>query len=178
MRACVRTCVHIRLATWIEPCDIVELRTHTSTEKGIRIATSPSLGGTVEWNLIELSQKAGELARHWDHDGWSNLDLAYTLERRAAYWEQHVILVAVLTVFIAYTSFFITRSAVPARVALTIISFLALSGFVNSVNRSLPHLSDDVWLLSFLKCSLFAVFSAGMEFVLVNYLTRVCFCLC
>ena len=66
----------------------------------------------------------------------------------------------------------LSPAAAPARVAMTVISMLTLSGIDRSILASLPRLSGDVWLLRVVSVSwVFSVFSV-VEYVLANFLYR------
>ena len=84
----------------------------------------------------------------------------------------NVLLPSSLLVCICYLSFFIARAAVPARVAINAITFLAISGFTGVVLRSLPAFAGDVWLLQYLWVGMSFVAFANLEYAAANMLMR------
>jgi len=100
--------------------------------------------------------------------------LEFKLGRKSGYWEHYALAPVVLLALISWLSFFIARSAVPARVAITIIAFLALSGLVASVLATLPRIPvNDVWLLRLMTTTYYFIFFSVMEYAICNYLFRV-----
>lgn len=93
--------------------------------------------------------------------------------RRRSTTAYMTILLPILLVIIAWTSFFITRAAVPARIALTIIALLTLINTTNSTTSSLPPLAGSVWLVDVMTYSLVMVFYANVEYTMVNVLFRI-----
>ena len=75
-------------------------------------------------------------------------------------------------IIITWFSFFISRAAPPARVALPIIGFLSISNVINSVLSSLPRLDGKVWLLDLAYWSSIFVMMAAIEYALVAMLFR------
>lgn len=76
-------------------------------------------------------------------------------------------------VTIGWCSFFIGRNAAPARVAMSIIGFLANTNFLASQLSQLPRLGNEVLLLRFLYLSALFCFYSVIEYVLCNYLYRI-----
>lgn len=96
------------------------------------------------------------------------------LERKSSYYVQFVIVPVLMMVSMSWSSFFIDRAAVPARVSMSTFCFLTISNFLSSELKNLPRLGGkDAWLLRFMQVSLFFVFIAVVEYVLCNYLYRV-----
>lgn len=89
--------------------------------------------------------------------------LASHLARRPTYYVSYVVFPIVIVTIITWASFFISRAAVPARVAMVIIAFLSLTGSINSILATLPRLSGPVWLLELAQISQVHVFIACVE---------------
>ena len=70
---------------------------------------------------------------------------------------------ATLFVIVSWTSFFINRAAVPARVGMTITSMLIITNFHNSVLQQLPKLPGFVYMLWYLRASMFFCMYAVIE---------------
>ena len=68
-------------------------------------------GGAVEWRLGDVASK-----EHVTFADEAGVTFSLALERRSAYQVINVMLPATLFVLVAWTSFFIARAAVPARV--------------------------------------------------------------
>ena len=80
-----------------------------------------------------------------------------------------------MTVSVSWMSFWLDHKAVPARVALGVTTLLAMSTTQASIQNSLPPVAYtkaiDVWSG---VCVVF-VFSALLEYALVNYASRLGF---
>ena len=156
--------------TYTEGVSEVLLDFHPRREP-ITILDGPSaLPGELEWKpLIEPNRSK---TRAWVSGSYPALDMAFVLERVPKYYETNVVTSAVILVSIAYSAFYVSRAAVPARVALSIITVLATFGLLNSVNESLPRGPHVVWLVTFLRVSMLFIVGATVEFTVVNYLHR------
>merc|ERR1712151_1260268 len=103
-------------------------------------------------------------------------DLTFSMEmkRKPEYYEDFAILPVVLMVVLGWFSFFIDRSAVPARVTMTTFGFLTIMNFLSSQLATLPRIgAKKSWLLRFMLVSLIFCFYAVVEYIFVNYLYRV-----
>ena len=74
-----------------------------------------------------------------------------------------------MAVVITCSSFCLDRSAAPARVAMTMIVFLANTNFLVAQLGQLPRLGNDVWLLRFLTMSTYFSFYGVLEYCLGWY---------
>ena len=135
-------------------------------------ASAPPIS-TSEWSVVSVDAEMLEddlrsaLAQE-------RLGVEIHLKRDPRFYESIVMPVAHLLVVVAWSSFFIARSAAPARVSMTVISFLSLNGMIFTVLSSLPRLGGGgVWLLRFLTVSLFFVAGSAIEYIIVNYLFRI-----
>ena len=128
-------------------------------------------GGSVEFSITSI-----EATRIVDASQSTkpNSQLVYHIQltRGNTYYMRYVVMPTVLVVVVTWLSFWISRAAVPARIAMVIIAFLTLSGMINSALSTLPKLNGAVWLLSLQQVSLFFVFTAILEFAGANYLGR------
>lgn len=144
---------------------------------GLKGAFKPvcvSKAGTIEYDITNLHGRrsgAGEIGQSLDSD---LVSLVYQIDitRNPSFYGRYFILPMVLVVLTAYLSFWISRAAAPARVAMVVITLLALSGMMNSTFAFLPKLVGFVWLLSLQQVSLFFVMGAMLEYAAVNYLFR------
>jgi len=134
------------------------------------------LGGTVDWHLdTELSTASDvcEFTGFSDGSCAEFLKYVFVLVRSPSYYEKYTLIPMYFCVVMAWSSFFISRQAAPARVSLTAISFLTLLGRVNGILAHLPPLSGSVWLLDFLVASMCFCVYAIIEFAFANYLMRI-----
>ena len=129
-------------------------------------------GGAVGWTTTYLNGSV-VVASATTTASFSSLDFEVHLTRDPGYYTSNVIPPMVLVVTIAWMSFFISRTAVPARVALTIISFLTLAGQLSSLTSTLPASGSSVWLLDLFQVSFLFVFVSIVEYTLANVLMRV-----
>ena len=128
-------------------------------------------------SLPEWSIKAVEPYIHLVVDETLGRNFTYAratliLARNSQYYEQYVVLATILFTMLAWSSFFISRAAAPARVSMTIILFLCVSNQMSSVLHELPVGSDGVWLLDFMTTNAIFIFYAIAEYALCNYLMR------
>ncbi len=129
-------------------------------------------GGTIEWVVSGLT---GEYPVGTVSEAVVDtpvLDLVFTMTRHPGYWISNLVVPMVIVVILSWFSFFISRTAPPARVAVPIIAFLSISNLTNSVLRSLPRLEGSVWLLDLLFISAVFVFISAFEYALVAILFR------
>ena len=101
-------------------------------------ADPKAVGGTISWNLVHFNGSIGGRVSQ-TVDEYSKLTYSVHFTRVP----DTIIETAVLPMFsimlIVWSSFFITRAAVPARVAMAIIAYLALVGKLNAIQASLPE---------------------------------------
>ena len=84
-------------------------------------------GGTVEWEMLTINASMTPAWKEQAMNDQKSVSLQFSLKRKPAYYIDYVIIPMLLMVAIAWSSFFITRSAVPARVAVAIIGYLTMS---------------------------------------------------
>lgn len=138
-------------------------------------ATDPGIvshGGNLEWEIIETSSEEsppnlGSLTVY------SSVIFRLALRRNSAYYTAFVMIPSVMFVIIGWASFFISRSAAPARVAMSMICFLTNTNFLSGQLGQLPRLGNSAWLLKFLATSTYFTFYAVLEYCLCNYLFRI-----
>jgi hypothetical protein len=164
-----------RFTVYMEHADILSIR---SFDGGSAMASvtggKTQIGGTVEWELVNDHGKEDQsYLLTLDEFQYPVLDMYYKLHRNPQYYHSAVILPVFFLVGLAYLSFWITRAAVPARVALVAICYLSISNQQGNVQQSLPRTSSSVWLLRLLSYSTKFVFLAGLEYAFANFLSRV-----
>jgi len=103
---------------------------------------------------------------------YSCLQVNLTFARQLSFFIVTVYVPCVMTVSVSWMSFWLDHKAVPARVALGVTTLLAMSTTQASIQNSLPPVAYtkaiDVWS----GVCVFFVFSALLEYALVNYASR------
>jgi hypothetical protein len=174
----VQTC-GFKVGTFLEDAKAVTLGFWENVDpitlaKNTQDANQQPNGGTDEWEVVDVRavvQEEGTL--HGATQDESSVELVLELRRVADYYSVFVILPAVMFVTIGWGSFFISRTQAPARVAMSIIGFLANTNFIASQLGQLPRLGTEVWLLKFLLLSTIFSFYSVIEYVICNYLFRI-----
>ena len=128
-------------------------------------------GGTTEWTIQNPKGIKSEIDGALTAE--SAVVMTFELDRNAAYYADFVIIPAVMFVAIGWYSFFLDRAAAPARVAMSMIGFLANSNFLAAQLGQLPRLGNDVFLLKFLYLSSWFSFYSIIEYVICNHLRRI-----
>ena len=131
--------------------------------------------GSVEWQMTYLNGSG-----HWSASGDSVVSNSFIefelhLTRNPSYFMTTSVIPTILVVCIAWSSFFISRSAVPARVAVTLFAFLIISGMRDAVLSTLPRNAgkQDPWIVRVQGLSGFMIFAAVLEYALANFLMRI-----
>ena len=164
----------IRLATWAEDNKTVVLAATAGAEAINQASDTYALDGDVEWRFNTDESHTHRAYSQPDEfgNGYYVLDLFFQVERQPGHYYGSAINPVVLIVVFAYFSFWISRAAVPARVAIVVICYLALENKIGDISASLPKTKDDVWLLRYCLCARYFVLAAAIEYVFVNYLFR------
>ena len=137
---------------------------------------SCTTGGAVGWRLdYQNSYGAAPVGPDTVSLGSAQDALIFVFDftRDATYYKEFVIRPATLIGIVSYATFFVSRGAVPARVAMCIISILTLNGISVYVVSSLPPISGKVWLLEYVTLVYFLAVVAMIEYTVAHYLTRV-----
>ena len=93
--------------------------------------------GTVEWDVLSITGEevyGGSVALV----PFSFAEYHFSLSRQRGYYTHYVLLPMILLVIITWSSFFISRSAVPARVSMVIIACTSRAWFEPRTPSSLP----------------------------------------
>ena len=103
---------------------------------------------------------------------YSCLRVELLFARQLSFFVVTVYVPCTMTVSVSWMSFWLDHKAVPARVALGVTTLLAMSTTQASIQNSLPPVAYtkaiDVWS----GVCVFFVFSALLEYALVNYASR------
>jgi len=132
------------------------------------------VASNLEWDVKSVDTKIitthAALSKKANSVGVVSIDL----ERKSSYYINFVFCPVFMMVAVAWSSFFVDRGAVPARVTMSIISFLTISNFLSGELKTLPRLgASQVWLLKFMQISMIFTFYSVVEYVLCNYLYRI-----
>ena len=128
--------------------------------------------GSLEWQMTNIngsnsSSSSGDSA---SSSTFINYDIHLT--RSPGFVMQNAVFPTILVVCVAWTSFFIERGAVPARVAVVLIAYLTVSGITSAVTATLPRSPEPAWIINVLWMSRIFVFLAIFEYAIANYLKR------
>ena len=103
---------------------------------------------------------------------YSCLKVDLVFARELSFYILTIYIPCFMIVLVSWFSFWLDYKAVPARVALGVTTLLAMSTTMGSIQRSLPPVAYtkavDVWS----GVCVFFVFSALLEYALVNYASR------
>merc|ERR1719233_628042 len=103
---------------------------------------------------------------------YSCLRVDLVFARELSFYIVTIYIPCFMIVVVSWFSFWLDYKAVPARVALAVTTLLAMSTTMGSIQRSLPPVAYtkavDVWS----GMCVFFVFSALLEYALVNYASR------
>ncbi|XP_067126851.1 glycine receptor subunit alpha-2-like [Centruroides vittatus] len=126
--------------------------------------------------FIELPQhylvdsSLGYCTQVYSTGNFTCIEVTFTLKRRLGYYLFHTYIPTCLIVIMSWISFWIKPDAVPARITLCVTSLLTLSTQHAQSQKSLPPVSYikaiDIFMSS---CTVF-IFSALMEYALINIL--------
>ena len=153
--------------------DIHEVKLGLMEPAITKVSIEEELGtsSSAEWEITDIWAKTHTNTK------LQSLQLAIftlKLKRNLMYYNYFVIYPIVIMVIISWSSFFIDRAAAPARVTMSIISFLAIANFTSRQFDTLPRVGgNDALLLTFMFISMAFSFYSVIEYVICNYLWRV-----
>lgn len=75
-------------------------------------------------------------------------------------------------VFVAWLSFWIDPASAPARVSIGVTTLLVMTTLMSAMNATLPRVSYIRAVDTWSGCCLLFVFSALVEYAIVNYIGR------
>ncbi|PIO69081.1 Cation transporter family protein [Teladorsagia circumcincta] len=100
---------------------------------------------------------------------YSCIQTMFTMKRMFRFYVAQIYLPSTLLVVVSWVSFWLERTAVPARVTLGVTTLLTMTTQAAAINNSLPPVSYikavDVWIGT---CLAF-IFAAVVEFAIVSY---------
>lgn len=150
---------------------IIESYAHTTADVDYRWKGGKSQG--VEIVSKEMAQfdfvgaKTTTKANTNSKGSFASLRAFFTFKRRVSYFITATYMPAVVLVILSWCCFWINRSAVPARVTLSITTILTTILLYGSVNSNMPKVSYSKAIDYFLMTSLAFIFMSLLEFILV-----------
>ncbi|MCP9263556.1 GABA-gated chloride channel 1 [Dirofilaria immitis] len=103
---------------------------------------------------------------------YSRLTCAFLFKRNIGFYIIQVYLPSILIVVISWVSFWLSRDATPARVALNVLTILTMTTLTATTNASMPKVSYIKSIDIFLGVSFVMVFSSLLEFAAVGYISK------
>ena len=129
--------------------------------------------GSLEWMMTDITGDVSSSKSGGDSAASSSsINYDIRLTRSPDFVMSNAVFPTILVVFVAWTSFFIERGAVPARVAVVLIAYLTVSGITSTVSATLPRSPEPAWVITMLWMSRIFVFLAIFEYAIANYLKR------
>uniref|UniRef100_A0A1I8IYR7 Neur_chan_memb domain-containing protein n=1 Tax=Macrostomum lignano TaxID=282301 RepID=A0A1I8IYR7_9PLAT len=103
---------------------------------------------------------------------YSRLAAEFYFARSMGYYLIQIYIPSTLIVVLSWVSFWLSRSAVPARVALGITTVLTMTTLISSTNAALPKISYLKSIDVYLVTCFFMVFASLLEYAAVCYLEK------
>ena len=123
-------------------------------------------------HIFELSMKSAEVTTATVEDGQNAYNgVLYTMELRREpgfFWIFYIV-PSILFVMLSYSSYWIDKNAVPARVALGVISILITLNMMNSTHKYIPQINYATWLGTFLNGTLLFTVVSMLEYATLNF---------
>lgn len=103
---------------------------------------------------------------------YSRLSCEFFFVRSLGYYVIQIYVPSTLIVVLSWVSFWLSRDAVPARVALGITTVLTMTTLISSTNASLPKISYLKSIDVYLVTCFVMVFGSLIEYAVVSYLGK------
>uniref|UniRef100_A0A9J2P0S3 Gamma-aminobutyric acid receptor subunit beta n=1 Tax=Ascaris lumbricoides TaxID=6252 RepID=A0A9J2P0S3_ASCLU len=103
---------------------------------------------------------------------YSRLVCVFLFKRNIGFYIIQIYLPSILIVVISWVSFWLSRDATPARVALGVLTVLTMTTLTTTTNASMPKVSYVKSIDIFLGVSFVMVFSALLEYAAVGYISK------
>ncbi|KAK2170562.1 hypothetical protein LSH36_2g12015 [Paralvinella palmiformis] len=130
-------------------------------EKGVQLPQFKVAGTKTEYKLQQLA--SGD---------YSRLSCRFVFVRSLGYYVIQIYVPSCLIVVLSWVSFWLSRDAVPARVALGITTVLTMTTLISSTNASLPKISYLKSIDVYLVTCFVMVFASLLEYAAVSYLSN------
>ncbi|VDM46284.1 unnamed protein product [Toxocara canis] len=103
---------------------------------------------------------------------YSRLVCVFLFQRNIGFYIIQIYLPSILIVVISWVSFWLSRDATPARVALGVLTVLTMTTLTTTTNAAMPKVSYVKSIDIFLGVSFMMVFSALLEYAAVGYISK------
>jgi len=162
-----QTC-HARLV-FLNPQNEVKLQPPPAGTSAL--VTDLSGGGTHEWTIVSVSSTEGTSP---DPPNGSVIRLEFTMKRASNYWVTFVLVPAIFLVMLSYGTFYVQRTAAPARAAFCFVCYLTVINLTNGALASLPKLGpSDALLLALMSASQYFCACTVFLVVVANYFLHI-----
>jgi hypothetical protein len=130
---------------------------------------SDGMGGTHEWKILRTS---AHMERTENNETY--VDLHISMERSHEYWVQFAMVPATFLVVMSYGTFWIQRTAIPARATFAFVCFLSMVSLDSGTLAQLPKLgASKSFILNYLCLSEILTALTVLEVVAANYMLHV-----
>lgn len=103
---------------------------------------------------------------------YSRMRLTFVFARSLGFYIIQVYLPSVLIVIISWVSFWLSRDATPARVALGVTTVLTMTTLMSTTNSTMPKVSYVKSIDIYLGTCFMMVFASLLEYAAVGYLSK------
>lgn len=103
---------------------------------------------------------------------YSRLSLFFLFKRNIGFYIIQIYLPSILIVVISWVSFWLSRDATPARVALGVTTVLTMTTLMTTTNSSMPKVSYVKSIDIFLGVCFMMVFCSLLEYAAVGYINK------
>ncbi|TKR76907.1 hypothetical protein L596_017977 [Steinernema carpocapsae] len=103
---------------------------------------------------------------------YSRLGCVFLFRRNIGFYIIQIYLPSILIVVISWVSFWLSRDATPARVALGVTTVLTMTTLMTTTNAAMPKVSYVKSIDIFLGVSFLMVFSSLLEYAAVGYISK------
>ena len=153
----------IRLVGWRDVDYDIAFQFHNSP-----LFPAKSEGMALEWNVTDLTMAAADPKDSGFIWGGQGLEWRLFLTRNPGTYESYVLVPIHMIICVTYLSFYISRYAVPARVAVVMICLLGLVNLSGGVRSNMPRSDQGCWLLDVITVGQAFVMIAAVEYAVAN----------
>lgn len=139
----------------------VDYRWKGGNDQGIEIVSKEM----AQYDLLEVRTRTKSQTN--SKGSFASLSAVFSFRRRTESFISSIFVPSIVLVVLSWCCFFISPSAVPARVALSITTILTSILLKGNVNRDMPKVSYMKAVDYFLLTSFAFIFAALMEFIIV-----------
>ena len=164
-----QTC-NIRLG-FLHPQDEVVIESPSDGASALRLPRGGQLGGTLEWTIVSATSNHGVTPAP-PHGSF--VEFEFEMKRASSYWVTFTLVPAVFLVMLSYGTFYVQRTATPARAAFCFVCYLTVINLTNGALAALPRLGpSDALLLALLSASEYFCACTILLVVVANYFLHI-----